>query len=73
MSKSKKSRADPDLPGDKDFLPAPSVLIENGMVVNVIPLPLADQQAIHHNQLRYAELGRLRSGRANLYEQSSYR
>ncbi|MFF7293200.1 hypothetical protein ACFY9N_11780 [Microbacterium sp. NPDC008134] len=64
---------DPDLPGDERFTPAPSSVVVAGAHVNVIPKSIDEQRAIHHNQLRYAELQRLRLGQPNRYEETRYR
>lgn len=63
----------PDLSGDERFTPVPEVIEVSGMLANVIPKPVAEQRAIHHNQLRYAELQKLRMGQPNRYEESRYR
>lgn len=65
--------SDPDLPGDARFIPAPSMLEASGLLVSVIAKPLEEQRAIHHNQLRYAELQKLRAGHPNRYEETRYR
>ncbi|WP_136032484.1 hypothetical protein [Microbacterium sp. PF5] len=65
--------ADPDLPADARFVPAPTVVEVGGMLANVIPKPLDEQRAIHHNQARYAELQKLRLGQPNRYEETRYR
>lgn len=71
--------ADPDLPGDAGFVPAPplvEVIINTpyGMLSAMAMTVSAEEQAIqHHNLLRYAELGKLRRGQPNLYEQTRYR
>lgn len=71
---SDKQTGDPDLPGDASFTPAPEVVTDAaGRLVSVMPVSLTEQRAIHHNQLRYAELGKLRSGQPNLYNETSYR
>ena len=73
------SADDPDLPGERaSFTPAPEVIVETqpdgrSALVNVIPKSMAEQQAIHHNQLRYAELQNLRQGQPNLYNETRYR
>lgn len=65
---------DRDLPGDAAFTPAPEVVTDAaGRLVSVIPVSLAKQRAIHHNQLRYVELVKLRAGRPNLYNETRYR
>lgn len=64
---------DPDLPGEESFRPAAEAVVIGGMVANVIPKSIAEQQAIHHNQLRYAELQKLRMGMPNLYRETRYR
>lgn len=64
---------DPDLPGDENFRPASGEVVAGGMIANVIPKSIAEQQAIHHNRLRYAELQKLRMGQSNRYNESSYR
>ena len=70
---------DRDIPGEHEsFIPAPEVIVETQpdgrkALVNVIPLPIAEQQAIHHNQIRYAELQKLRQGQPNVYNESRYR
>lgn len=65
--------SDPDLPGDADFVPVSPTAIVDGMWASVVPLSIEEQQAIHHNQLRYAELGKLRRGQPNEYLKTSYR
>lgn len=65
--------SDPDLPGDERFVSAPSITEIGGMRVSVIPKPIEEQRAIHHNQLRYAELQKLRMGQPNRYEETRYR
>lgn len=65
--------ADPDLPGDENFTPASGVVDVSGILANVIPKPLSEQSAIHHNQLRYVELQKLRMGQPNRYEETRYR
>ena len=74
---------DPDLPGDERFRPVSNI----GVVrvpnptggpdllaqVNLQPVSIEEQRAIHHNQLRYGELNRLRMGMPNSYLQTSYR
>lgn len=67
------TRSDPDLPGDERFTPARTALEVNGLVLNVIAKPIEEQRAIHHNQLRYAELQKLRAGQPNRYEETRYR
>lgn len=67
------SAADPDLPGDERFASAPGVVEVSGALVNVIPKTIEEQRAIHHNQLRYAELQKLRMGQPHRYEESRYR
>lgn len=70
---------DPDLPGDAAFVPTPpsvQVAVETPdgpKWALKIALPIKEQAAIHHNQLRYAELQKLRAGMANQYEQTRYR
>lgn len=74
---------DPDLPGDERFRPVSSegvVRVPNPTGgpdilarVNLQPVSIEEQQAIHHNQLRYAQLNELRMGKPNLYLQSRYR
>jgi hypothetical protein len=66
---------DPDLPGDATFVPTPPrVVIEIGgrgaIAMTVSP---EEQAAQHHNRLRYAELGKLRRGQANAYQETRYR
>lgn len=63
----------PDLPGDANFTPAPQVVEVAGVRVNVIPEAMDEQRAIHHNQLRYAELQKLRMGQPNRYNETRYR
>lgn len=65
--------SDPDLPGDERFIAAPSVLEVSGMLASVIPKSIEEQRAIHHNQLRYAELQKLRMGQPNRYNETRYR
>lgn len=65
--------AGPDLPGDQRFTPAAGTVEVSGMLANVIPKPLEEQSAIHHNQARYAELQKLRMGQPNRYEETRYR
>lgn len=67
------NREDLNLPGDENFRPASGEVVVGGMIANVIPKSIEEQQAIHHNRLRYAELQKLRTGRPNLYNESSYR
>lgn len=64
---------DPDLPGDENFRPAPNTVEVNGRIAWVIPKSIAEQQSIHHNQLRYAELQKLRMGQPNQYKETRYR
>lgn len=76
---------DADLPGDADFrptgdmgevvIPLPPELGGGGVIaqINLNVVSVAEQAAIHHNQLRYAELQKLRLGQANLYNETSYR
>lgn len=66
-------RSDVDIPGDEHFTPAPEVIGISGMWVNVIPKSIDEQRAIYHNQLRYAELQKLRRGQPNQYQESRYR
>ncbi|WP_136057264.1 hypothetical protein [Microbacterium sp. K24] len=65
--------SNPDLPGDEHFVPVADVVEISGLLVNVIPKSIEEQQAIHHNHLRYAELQKLRRGQPNRYEESRYR
>lgn len=74
---------DPDLPGDERFRPVSSggvVRVPNPTGgpdllarVNLQPVSIDEQRAIHHNQLRYGELNKLRMGQPNQYLQSQYR
>ena len=64
---------DPNLSGDERVVPATSVTDVGGRLANVIPKSFDEQRAIHHNQLRYAELQKLRMGQPNRYEESRYR
>lgn len=65
---------DPDLPGDADFKPIKSgEEIIDGKVAAKDALSAAEQAAIHHNKLRYAELQKLRAGLPNRYEETRYR
>lgn len=67
-------RNDADLPGDATFRPVTSgTRVEGGMILNVMPHDPAYQAIVHHNQLRYAELGKLRAGQPNRYNETSYR
>lgn len=66
------NREERDLPGDENFCPASSEVVIDGMIANVIPKSIGEQRAAHHNQLRYAELQKLRMGQPNLYNESSY-
>lgn len=58
--------SDPDLPGDAQFVP----VVSTG---DHIAKPVELQAAIHHNQLRYAELQKLRQGQPNQYRETRYR
>lgn len=69
----RRAATDPDLPGDENFRAAPGEVVVGGMLANVIPRSTPEQQAIHHNQLRYAELQKLRNGQPNLYRETRYR
>lgn len=69
---------DRDLPNEREtFDPAPTVTIvmttAGPALAHLIPKSIEEQQAIHHNHLRYAELGKLRRGQANLYNETRYR
>jgi len=74
---------DPDLPGDESFRPVSNagvVRVPNPTGgpdllarVNLQPVSIEEQQAIHHNRLRYGQLNELRMGKPNTYLQSSYR
>lgn len=70
---------DSDLPGDDTFQPAPPVV---GLIIDTphgpawggaMTVSAKEQAAIHHNQLRYAELQKLRLGLPNRYHASRYR
>lgn len=71
--------ADPDLPGEANFVPAPplvEVIIDTpfGPASAMAMTISAEEQAIqHHNLLRYAELGKLRRGQPNSYLETRYR
>lgn len=67
------SADDPDLPGDEGFRPASGVVVIGGLLANVIPKSTEEQRAIHHNQMRYAELQKLRIGQPNRYMETRYR
>ena len=64
---------DPDLPGEQTaraaFVVTPGFHPENGMTAKTI----AEQEAILHNQMRYAELEKLRRGQPNVYNETRYR
>lgn len=73
-----RSKDDPDLPGDSRFVPASEtqrVTLPDGRIAiaSVIPLSIPEQQNILHNQLRYYELQKLRSGLPNRYMETRYR
>lgn len=70
---------DRDLPGDRGFRPAPAIVEATvntptgpaaAMAMTLSPI---EQANIHHNQLRYNELAKLRNGQPSLYERTSYR
>ncbi|MFF2054127.1 hypothetical protein ACFVU2_21150 [Leifsonia sp. NPDC058194] len=72
------SDTDPDLPGERaSFVPATGEAIEYSRPrprhVMLIPKSIEEQRNIHHNQLRYAELQKLRAGQPNLYNETRYR
>lgn len=60
---------DPDLPGDAAFVPVAPGLHPDGRVAYDVQY----QAAIWHNQMRYAELQKLRAGQPNLYLETRYR
>ncbi|WP_160071989.1 hypothetical protein [Pseudoclavibacter sp. 8L] len=53
----------------QSFPPAPL----DSPMANVWTLPAAEQAAIEHNQARYHELGKLRRGQPNTYNETEYR
>lgn len=68
---------DPDLLGDEHFRPVgPTAIIHTHTGpawADAIPKSVNEQAAIHHNQLRYHELTKLRRGEPNLYRETRYR
>lgn len=71
------SGPDPDLPGERETFRA-----AGGEVVDysgprprralVIPISIEEQRIVHHNQLRYGELEKLRAGQPNHYLETRY-
>lgn len=69
---------DPDLPGEHEtFRPASGGAIDYSgprpRHVMLIPLSIEEQRIVHHNQLRYGELQKLRAGQPNHYLETRYR
>jgi hypothetical protein len=66
---------DPDIPGEREsFLPLMGQADYSGSrPAWVIPHSIEYQAIVHHNQLRYAELQKLRAGQPNLYNETRYR
>lgn len=70
---------DADLPGDSEFKPVGSAVDVvwmpdgRGLMRTMMALPEEAQAAQHHNELRYAELQKLKRGEANMYYESRYR
>lgn len=70
-----RKRPDPDLPGDENFRPVNGgrVIFPGGRIAMTMTISAEEQAAQHHNLIRYNELGRLRLGMSNRYNESSYR
>lgn len=69
---------DPDLPGDEEPLPATNTVeiiqTPGGPAwAEKVAVSEAEQLIMRHNQLRYAELEKLRRGMQNSYHQTRYR
>lgn len=69
----------PDFKGERESFRRASETEERELpdgqrvILNVVPLSLAEQEAIHHNQIRYSHLQLERLGLPNDYLRTRYR